>query len=408
MQKNLLTLCLCLLPFLSTGTAYQMNLQGLRQVAMGGSGTAIPWDVSSIFYNPAGLSHLDHFQVYGGAYFPSQSTRYIQSPGLYIADAQTTTQYPVHFYVGGPAAYKSRVNLGLGVYTPFGHRLAWEPDWRGRMLAQEMTMTTLFFQPTISYRVHSDLSFGLGLIYASGQVDMKQALPLKSQAGVEGQAHLQASGQGFGFQVGMHWNPTETFHLGLSYRSQVNMITRQGLAEFRVPNSLISQFPTTSYETRLPLPMVANLGVGFHVNARLTLQADLNFTGWAAFRNLEIDFNENTAFLADIESPREFRNTFSFRLGGHYQYNSRLAMMLGAGWEPSPVPDGRVSPEFASADQALFSGGLTYRAHRKITALLALEYRYGLSREAAFEPGGFEGTYQTTRITPGIGVIYDF
>src|SRR5690606_8202710 len=187
-----------------------------------------------------------------------------------------------------------------------------------------------------------------------------------------GQARLHADGQGFGFQLGMHWNPNETFHLGLSYRSQVNMITRQGLAEFQVPGSLISQFPTTTYETRLPLPMVASLGLGLKLNARLSLQADAQFTGWAAFKNLRIDFQENTGMLSDIESPRDFRNTFSFRLGGHYQYSDRVAFMLGGGWEPSPVPDGMVSPEFASANQALVSGGLSYRPHRKITALLAL------------------------------------
>lgn len=408
MQKNLLTLTFCLLPFMGMGSAYQMNLQGLRQVAMGGSGTAISWDASSIFYNTAGLADLDRFQLYVAGFSPTRSTRYVQSPGLYIANSHATTQYPINVYFGGPVAYKSRVNLGLGIYSPFGHRIAWDADWRGRYLSQEMRMNTLFFQPTISYRLHSQLSLGLGLIYATGSVEMSQALPVQNQAGEEGSASLSTRGRGYGFQAGVQWKPTSRLHLGLTYRSQVNMKSTNGLAQFRVPQSLSSQFPTTSYDTRLPLPMVASLGLGVQASARLHLQADLNFTGWAAFRELNIDFKENTGMLKDLRSPREFRNTLSLHLGGHYKLSDRVSLMLGGALEPSPVKDGRVSPEFPDAHQGLVSGGLSYRPHRKITALLALEYRYGLSREGSFDPAGFQGTYQTTVLTPGLGLSYDF
>src|SRR5690606_27858506 len=145
-------------------------------------------------------------------------------------------------YFGGPVAYKSRVNLGLGIYSPFGHRIAWDADWRGRYLSQEMRMNTLFFQPTISYRLHSQLSLGLGLIYATGSVEMSQALPVQNQAGEEGSASLSTRGRGYGFQAGVQWKPTSRLHLGLTYRSQVNMKSTNGLAQFRVPQSLSSQF----------------------------------------------------------------------------------------------------------------------------------------------------------------------
>ena len=64
MKKHLLAASLALASFSSFGAGYQLNLQGLRQLAMGGAGTAMPWDASTIFYNPAGLSRIKSIQAY--------------------------------------------------------------------------------------------------------------------------------------------------------------------------------------------------------------------------------------------------------------------------------------------------------------------------------------------------------
>ncbi|MBS1688744.1 MAG: transporter, partial [Bacteroidetes bacterium] len=86
-KLTLLAAPLLLSSALSFGAAYQLNLQGLRQLAMGGGGTAWPWDVSTLFYNPAGLSRLSGVEAYGSLQFIMPSTSYAQSPpaGYYTA-----------------------------------------------------------------------------------------------------------------------------------------------------------------------------------------------------------------------------------------------------------------------------------------------------------------------------------
>ena len=61
MKKHvLIATTLMLSSAMSFGAGYQLNLQGLRQLAMGGGGTAVPWDMSIIFYNPGGITSFDH------------------------------------------------------------------------------------------------------------------------------------------------------------------------------------------------------------------------------------------------------------------------------------------------------------------------------------------------------------
>ena len=76
-KQTLLFLALMLPACLAFGGGYQLNLQGLRQLAMGGGGTAMPWDASTMFYNPGGLSRLDNFQANGSILFIVPSTQYV-------------------------------------------------------------------------------------------------------------------------------------------------------------------------------------------------------------------------------------------------------------------------------------------------------------------------------------------
>src|ERR1017187_2182857 len=64
MKKHLLAASFLLSTITSFGAGYQINLEGLRQVAMGGTGTAWPWDASTIYYNPGGLARLKGIQAY--------------------------------------------------------------------------------------------------------------------------------------------------------------------------------------------------------------------------------------------------------------------------------------------------------------------------------------------------------
>lgn len=409
MKKHLMvTGSLLLSSALTFGAGYQLNLQGLRQLAMGGSGTAVPWDMATIFYNPGGLARIDHFQANVSALAVMPKTAYIQNPGVYSTESQSQTFIPFNVYIGAPVSYKSPVSIGVGVYTPFGTGIKWDDNWRGRYLIQDIKLSTVFIQPTVSYRISDAVSLGVGVIYAIGKVDMNRAIPLQNATGQDGKVNFNGNGSGWGFNVGLHWEASERVQLGLTYRSKVNMDVDRGYAQFTVPTSLASSFPYTPFSTTLPLPTVVSAGVGFKATDQLTLQADVNVVGWSSYKSLSFDFENNTPLLTDMSSPRRYKTTFAVRGGANYDFSDKVAGMIGAAWDRSPVRNGYVSPELPDADRGVFTGGITFRPAEHLTITGAVEFVTTKPRVASFDAEGFSGTYRTTAFTPGIGISLDF
>ena len=80
MKKQFLLIGSLLCSSMVFGQAYQLNVQGIRQQAMGGTGAAIPWDASTVFYNPAGMDAMETPQVYASMNLMMPRTRYISAP----------------------------------------------------------------------------------------------------------------------------------------------------------------------------------------------------------------------------------------------------------------------------------------------------------------------------------------
>jgi long-chain fatty acid transport protein len=269
-------------------------------------------------------------------------------------------------------------------------------------------MQTIFFQPTASYKITDMISVGAGLVIATGNVKFKNALPLQDQNGNDGYAELKGKASGVGFNVGVHFNPSENLQIGLSYRSQVDMKVKKGEATFNVPSSLSASFPDNEFESTVPLPKVISLGVGFKPMEHLTLTAEANFVGWKPYDTLRFDFAKNSPTMPDAKFPRQYKNTLAVRLGASYQASEKLQVMAGGAYDPTPVSDGFVSPDLPDADRWLITGGLTYKVTPKLTVLTALEYGASKKRDAEYTPANFNGRYQTKAVIPCIGVTYDF
>lgn len=414
MKKHVLTASFVLSAIASFGGGYQLNLQGLRQLAMGGSGTAWPWDASTIFYNPGGLARLHGIQVYGSAMFIMPTTAYGNrdqsgtAPASYQTASQTFT--PFNIYIGGRISEYSRFAVGLGVYTPFGSGMKWDDNWTGKYIVQSVDLQTVFFQPTLSFRASEALSFGAGFVFGTGIVDFRQAMPLHGPLGADmddGQAHLRGNGTGVGVNLGINYRARHNLQLGLTYRSQVNMDVNGGTAKFNVPVSLTDSFPTTTFRSRLPLPQVASFGLGWRLG-NATLQLDLNYSGWSSYDSLRFDFKETTSTLNNIRAPRKYRNTLTTRVGLNYKVSRTVALMCGGAYDPTPVTNGFVSPDLPDADRIVVSCGISVKPLRGLTLMAALETVNSVKRVGSYDYAGFNGVYKTAAVTPGIGFYYYF
>ncbi len=312
---------------------------------MGGTGTAWPWDATTIFYNPGGLARLKSIQVYAsgiGLLCLRHGFRQIKLP-VQVASthSQAQTFVPFNVYVGGPIQEGSNFALGLGIYSLAGIGLNWGNEWQGRYMIESIQLTTVCFQPTISYRISDFLSVGAGFVYGVGNLDLSKALPVQTRPvndNTDGRgAHLHGNATGEGFNLGVQMKVTDELQIGLTYRSQINIGISAGAASFTVPQSLTTSFPNTTFDSQLPLPQVASIGIGYRPMENLTLQFDLNYTGWNSFRFIAHQFcTEYTASLQNMHEPRHYRNTLTPRIGRMLQ-NKQGSITYGrCGLRPYP------------------------------------------------------------------------
>ena len=415
MKKQVLAAAFLLSAVTTFGAGYQLNLQGIRQLAMGGTGVAWPWDASTIFYNPGGLGRMKTIQIYASGLTISPTTAFGNTLANSSAVTQRQTFAPFNFYIGGPIQQDSKFALGLGIYTVAGIGLKWDDQWIGRYIIQSINLNAVCFQPTVAYRVSELISVGAGFVYATGSMDIRQALPVHGQYGPggstddDGTLHLHGSASGLGFNAGVQLKPSDNLQFGFTYWSQINMGVSNGSATFVVPQSLATSFPNTNFDTQLPLPQVATAGVAYRtMEDRLTLQFDLNYTGWNSYDSLRINFSQHTSSLQDMHAPRHYRNTLTPRAGANYKLGKVISLMAGAAYEPTPVPNGFVSPDLPDADRLVGSVGVSIKPFPRFTILTACEGITTATRNASYDFGGFSGTYKTEAITLGLGLYYNF
>lgn len=394
------------------GGSFQLNLQGIRQTAMGGTGVAWPWDASTIFYNPGGLSRLTGIQAYGSVNIVTPNIKFVQTPtGGYTASTESHTTTPFAVYVGGPIKKGSKIGVGVGVYTPFGSSAHWGNSWTGRYVVESISLQSIFIQPTVSYAINDMISVGAGFVYAFGNVDIDKAIPLQDMNGNDGQASIKGKANGLGFNLGVQIKATEDLQFGVSYRSKVKMKIDDGDATFTVPQSVAGNFPaggTTGFSSQLPLPEILTIGVGYRPVSDLMFQADVVVAGWKTYDSLSFDFVDNTAALKDTHDPRSYKNTVAFRLGAHYDISKEFAVMAGGAYDPTPTQNNLLSPDAVDANRLTLSCGATYQPLPKLSIMAALNYTTTAKRTVSYDPANLSGAYQIKSLLPAIGISYTF
>ena len=405
--KYLFSFLLIFISQLIIAQGFQVNLQGQVQQGMGGAGIANPQDAASLFFNPGSSSfiHENSININGNAGFAR--SKFLDKNTYVISETTSPTSTPFAAYGLFQLKDSSKVKLGLAIYTPFGSTVQWEDGWTGRFAITKLQLKAIFIQPTISYRLTKKIGIGAGFIYATGNVNLQKDIPVIDVNGNYGHAELEGKAKGYGYNIGIYYNPISKLSIGLTYRSQVNMEVKDGDATFTVPSSLAANFPNGKFTSSLPLPSVTSLGLAYKLNAKATLALDINYTGWKAYDTLAFDYENNTASLIDTKSARNYKNTFAFRFGGDYKITEQFNARLGFAYALSPVPDGYVTPETPDANRINYTAGIGYKIKKHLVINASFLFT-SFKREGTNIETNLSGTFKTNVIIPGLSIIYKF
>lgn len=377
--------------------------------AFAGTGAAAD-DVSTVFFNPAGLTQLkgSHASVVASAI--EITSEFHTGTGSVPAFGQPLG------HDGGdagdwnyvPSAYLStqineRLALGIGVNAPFGLKLEYAPGWVGRFQALNSEIETLNVNPSIAYRVNDRLSLGVGANYQRIQAELTNAvnyfavafqgaiqlinagqLPPQvlaaltgSTSAAEGHARVRGDDTAWGFNFGVLFDVSDSTRLGLAYRSSIDYevdgsvrfsaptvsdaVAAAVIESASAPGGVLSDGPAS---VDLELPDSATLSLRHRIGNEVELLADVAWTGWSSVQELVVV--RDTGVLVS-ETPELWDDTWRFALGGAYELHSAVKLRAGVAYDQTPVPDSTRTPRLPDGDRTWVALGVQWSMSDALT-----------------------------------------
>lgn len=388
-----------------------------RVSGMMGAYVADGRDVSTIFFNPAGLAQLSGFNIQvGGVMIAPRS----QFRGPYPHSVEETKMVPSEFVLPNVfASYQvmKDLTLGVGVYVPFGLGSKWERDWVHAGTATETRLQTAVISPSVGYRMAFD---GIGELSlgASVQIGLLSKATLervitdfsRPTDGSFRTVRLEGEGEDtyYGYSFGFIYKPIDLISVGFSYRSQLELNL---VGEATFSGSPDSQFPAGAKgDLQIITPANWTLGVSVRPNEKLTINLDYVNWGWSSYDSLNIDFRPEfeTEFVQDINNPRLYEDVYQIRLGAEYIVNEALTVRGGLGFDKNPVPDQTFDPTLPDTDRILTSLGATYNVTSNLGFHLYYTFIRGAERLVDLETNKHRGYYNTYANLFGVGLTFAF
>jgi len=412
---------------LGAGQAYgaafalqEQNASGLGHAYAGGAAAAE--DVSTIFFNPAGLVRLATTQVVVAANVICPSARFrdsgsqparFQSLGGTGGDAGSCAGVP-NLYVGVP--FTDKWSFGLGLNVPFGLKTEYDPDWIGRFQAVESKLDTINVNPVLSWEPTKNFTVGGGVnwqrvkatltsrlnyaaVYAlqgvpaavAGGVPAAAAPTLIGAAqGLESDVKVTGNDSGWGWNVGVLWQANEQTRVGAAYRSKIKYDV-SGSVNFSNPSpSALGSLPPTlapvgaaivnnlntnpllasgDVTLAIEMPDTANVSAFHQFNNQWDLMADLQYTGWSSIQELKIVRSTGVVLQT---TPENFRDTWRFSVGTNYRYSDKWTIRGGLAYDQSPVRDALRTPRLPDNDRTWLALGAQY----KFSPSIALDFAW--------------------------------
>jgi long-chain fatty acid transport protein len=389
---------------LASGFALQeQNASGLGN-AFAGAG-AVAGDASTIFFNPAGMSHLPgtQFAIAGDLVVPSakfNNTGSIAAPLQPLGGTGGDAEGPALV----PSGYLSyqvnpRLWLGVGLNAPFGLVTEYDSDWMGRFQAIKSSLTTYNLNPSIAFKLNDTVTIGAGIDYQYAKAELTNAVDYSALAfgtplfplvgaGQSGTVKLDGNDTAWGFNLGAMFNLSPATRIGLAYRSAIRY-TISGNVSFSDVPAAFGLSPTASagvangpVSADLKLPPSASLSLFHKLHPRGDIMADLSWTGWSSFHELKV-VRDNGVVLSDTKE--NWSDTWRIGAGANYHYNSRWTWRFGVAYDQSPTDDQYRTARVPDADRYWVALGAQYRLTPR--DVIDVGYAHIFVRDASIDHG---------------------
>ena len=324
-------------------------------------------DISDSFFNPATISNTKKNEAllsmtYINFKVDDDNTSSVYNSNSSSVSGVRNNKQTVNAII--PAGYiASRINdkttLGLSITSPFGLSTSYNPNWAGRYYAIDSQISSVNFNPMISYELDKKLSLGFGVQAQYLQATLTNAvdiggLYLSSPGSSDGFAKVKGDDWGYGFNGGLKYKFSDDLTFGVGYRSAIK---HKLDGDIKLESAAVGN-QTSNFNAKLTTPENITAGFSYKLNDKITLLHDTSWTRWSRVKTLNI--NAQNSDLSN-STNLNLRDSFRYSFGAHFQQSERFKLKIGTAYEQGSVGNDSRNPRLPISDKVWTSIGFGYK-----------------------------------------------
>ncbi len=347
-----------------------------RSIAMSGASVAAGDDLSSIFYNPAGM--IGHTKTEFGIGFNDTiiNLNISRAPGSTSSIAPSTSDNAPRFELAlifplGGAIFKDRVAIGLTLGHPFGALLRMQTvdQSHPQFYMYQSKPQRFVVASSLAVKIVDGLSIGVGAQVIAEQiatVDFSIDLAARRFNSRDINVALNTQIKPI---VGILVEPTDWIKIGLSWRDESVLYYTQPTT---IDLGSIGKLVLNVAGYAQYWPHVFSLGTTIKATNRLLLSLQLDYLLWSSAPNdqVYVQISPSGAVLDGLglssilgfsanDAPMAFSNIFVPRVGLEYVATDWLTIRGGAYVRPAVTPDQVGATNYLDNFTENFSAGAT-------------------------------------------------
>jgi len=231
-------------------------------------------------------------------------------------------------------------------------------------------------------------------------------------------AHISLMSKGtpveWTWNAGIMLKPCDRLRLGIAYHGKVTF-DYQGEAEFgqistgnaQLDALVASRLPvgqTVPGGTSVSYPSLLIFGASYDLTPKLKVNVDGNYTTWNVFKETVLTIQG----LPPSVIPHDWENTWTVRGGLGYQASESLWLGGGVLYDQSGQPDFDVGPLLPDANRTGVTFGVGFKLGKHTRIDVSSLFLWFHERTITTNESGFNGTYKTFAILPGVSATMSF
>lgn len=364
-------------------------------IARGDAFAATADNPSAIYYNPAGITQMQGYNLRVGLYEISASTEYHSPSGASAhtdADLQSVPQvYFVDSLTNLPLAF------GFGVYAPYGLGLDWGINNPFQNVAESGNLLYASFNPVAAWRVCKTLSIAAGPTINWSRAEFNRAI-----FGYPSQFKFTGDAMGYGMNAGILWQPLPELSLGMNYRMATSLDYSGNIYTYNTFNLLP---PKSGATASINFPQYIVFGVSYRPTTKWNFEFDLNWADWTDVK--QINFQDSTVPLFDQPLTLDMRSSFIYDFGITRQLGHGFYVSVGYIYSENSCPDANFTPLIPDANLSLGSVGIGHHGKRWDWSI-GYQFAYGDRTVQNDSNAAADGTYHTFNNAFNIATTFKF